>query len=303
MVKGPQMTREDMFTRILVAPGSLIPLTYEGTFDGGKWKDGRLISRYGLLSYAVLDGIPIFVEQPIDEQRINAYLRNCEDVWGKEHRVVRDVSNLYYWSLFSKEAAESGNVVMDVASGEEGGFIKGILRVNPEASVMMNDIDYAPLRAWQLFFRKRNIAPNVCFAVFDASNMPIKSNSVDAVTSVLGFVSALKYDGRALRETYRVMKPGGKLLLLEWLKREEDLLEIGSKLPRKELDEWIRTFPMFPVGAVELGNLLEDIGFKVELYKEVGKRPLIRGRDGLADIAEEYGLKIQATLYAIKAVK
>jgi len=77
-------------------------------------------------------------------------------------------------------------------------------------------------------------------------------------------------------------------------------LEISLKLPRKELDEWIR---MFPMSTVRGRNFLEDIGFKVELFTEVGRRPLIKGRNGFADVAEKYGIKAQAILYAIKAVK
>ncbi len=291
------------FQRLFVAPGSLIPLVYRGTFDGERWKDGSLTCKYGLLNYPVLDGIPIFVDQSIDERRINGYYRGCEYFWGKKHRVVIDVSNPYYWDLFSREAIESGGTVVDVASGEEGGFVKGILDIDPEASVLMSDIDYAPLRAWQLFLRKRKTGLNVCFSVFDASNMPIKSNSVDVVTSVLGFVSALKHDGRALREAYRVLKPKGKLLLLDWLWTEEELSEIALKLPREELNEWIRTFPMSPISTVRWRNLLKDTGFKVELFEEVGKRLPIKGRNGFAKTAEKYGITYEATLYAIKAVK
>jgi len=291
------------FQRILVSPGTLLPLMYEGTFEGERWKDGRLVDKYGIRSYPVLDGIPIFVKQTIDEQRIKSYINMCEYHWQmREHRVVRDVSNSYYWNLFTKEATESSDTIIDIASGEEGGFIKGILHVNPEASVLMSDISYAPLRAWQLLFRRERLGQNVCFAVFDASDMPIKSNSVDIITCVL-FTNTLECDGRALREIHRVLRPGGKFFLLDWMNTDEDLREISSKLPKSELDKWIEKFPLFGISANMFGDMLRSLGFEIEVFAEVGKRPLIKGRNGFADLAEKYKIEIQATLWAIKAIK
>ena len=51
----------------------------------------------------------------------------------------------------------------------------------------------------------------------DAENLPFESNSIDCLTISYGFRNISNYE-KALEEFYRVLKPGGKLGILEFSK-------------------------------------------------------------------------------------
>jgi SAM-dependent methyltransferase len=106
---------------------------------------------------------------------------------------------------------------------------------------------------------------NVHFQQADAHDLPFPDNSFDRITSRLGvmFFDDLQ---RALAEMHRVLKPGGKAVLLAWGPMEQPYFEttIGAvlrTLPGASLPDSARR--MFAFGQpCSLSQRLIDAGFR-----------------------------------------
>lgn len=244
------------FQNIFVVPGSHKLLRYEGTMDGDRWKDGVLKTADGRFSYPVRKGIPDFVppsvgawsEKEIEMIRKGDWIRRN---WETQRQQMRTTSK---FRNFCKHMAECDGLILDVASGPGGGNTPGILYFNSEAKVMMNDLGASVLHEWRAFLRKNSLAPNVSFAGFDATSMPISSNALDIVCSAGGFGNIAPGKGKAIREAFRVLKKGGTLFMADGIIEEESF----SKLPRHIQSEWKRTDPYMTKGYEEL---LKKAGF------------------------------------------
>lgn len=97
---------------------------------------------------------------------------------------------------------------------------------------------------------------NADFAACDAQNLPFKENSFDGIlsNSTLRYVPDLR---KALRETYRVLKPGG-YVLLDFPNKYCPYF--GGHL-KKILVERVHAIDNF-YNAKELKNIFEEAGFK-----------------------------------------
>ena len=71
------------------------------------------------------------------------------------------------------------------------------------------------------------IGGNVSIAQVDAENLPFDDSSFDCVTIAFGLRNVTDKDA-ALRSMHRVLRPGGKLLVLEFSKPAEPLSRITS---------------------------------------------------------------------------
>jgi ubiquinone/menaquinone biosynthesis methyltransferase len=70
----------------------------------------------------------------------------------------------------------------------------------------------------------KNILHNIEWLCADAQNMPIPDNIYDYYTIAFGIRNVTDIN-KALSEAYRVLKPGGKFLCLEFSKVENPMLE------------------------------------------------------------------------------
>ena len=95
------------------------------------------------------------------------------------------------------------------------------------------------------------------FVAVDAARLPLRDAAFDTAVSA----SALHYwdDARAgLAEIRRVLRPGGRLLLLDWLR---------DPLPMRALDAWMRISRVEyrrMYSRAELADALADAGFRVQ---------------------------------------
>lgn len=96
--------------------------------------------------------------------------------------------------------------VLDVAAGTGASSIEF---VRAGADVVAVDFSEGMLEEG----RRRH--PEIDFRQADAMNLPFKDNSFDAVTTSFGLRNIQDFD-RALREFYRVLRPGGHLVVCEF---------------------------------------------------------------------------------------
>ena len=119
-----------------------------------------------------------------------------------------------------------GDTVLDVACGTgDVGF-----EILKKHSVSITGIDLSPkmIELAQGKARQKKL-DNITFIEGDAENLPLDDNSVDCLTISYGFRNISNYE-QALEEFLRVLKPGGKLGILEFSKPKSKFIGIIFKL-------------------------------------------------------------------------
>ena len=121
------------------------------------------------------------------------------------------------WKAYAVHLAgvRSGMTVLDIAGGT--GDLAGVFakKVGATGMVWHTDINQSMLSVGRdRMINAGNIMPT---AVADAEQLPFKDNTFDVITLAFGLRNMTDKDA-ALRSICRVLKPGGKLLILEFSK-------------------------------------------------------------------------------------
>ena len=171
---------------------------------------------------------------------------------------------------------KSGAFVLDVATGT-GDLAFSLLKNQPDARVIGVDLALSMLKRARLKHEARNRNISVYFPLQgDALRLPIKGNMVDVVMIAYG-IRNVPDVYEALREFWRVLKPGGHVLILEFsLPAKGPLRQIyslyfnyvlpflGGLISKDRsayhyLTESVREF----IGPYEMERTLEQVGFTV----------------------------------------
>ena len=137
-----------------------------------------------------------------------------------------------------------GDRVLDLAGGT--GDISALMsrRVGDAGLVVLTDINEAMLDVGRRRLEDRGIVGNIRCALVDAERLPFGDSEFDAVTIAFGLRNVTDKDA-ALREMRRVLRPGGRALILEFSTVQAE--------PLKPLyDAW--SFGVLPI----LGKLVAD---------------------------------------------
>ncbi len=117
---------------------------------------------------------------------------------------------------------EPDSLVLDVAIGT-GEVAMAISRRHPTVRVLGIDFSPAMLTVGRKKIDARKLSDRIGLAAGDGRLLPIRTSSVDAVTISFGIRNILEKDV-VLREFYRVLKPGGQLLIMEFSFPEAPLI-------------------------------------------------------------------------------
>jgi len=285
-----------------VTPGDHRRLVYEGETDaGGRWTDGVLRTEAGDVSFPVEDGIPRFPGQVAsgwdDEEARNDELRKggVED----PDTLIEDnyeVDRTRFEDMVRRILQADGPIV-EIAVGPGGGVAPLLLDLKPDAHVVMNDLGLWPLREWQKLARRKGCWPNLCFAQFDATQMPIASDSVPTVASQSGITNVTPSRHTALQEVFRVLRPGGTFY--GW---EADIdVQTTPASPPDAMETFKKTFP--DSLGFHFEPALHKIGFRVIEMHPTGRSRAIPGDSDLGDFAEQYKTDAYLVGYRIEAAK
>lgn len=121
------------------------------------------------------------------------------------------------WKYFSIQCSGvcHGQKVLDLAGGTGDLTAKFSRLVGEEGKVVLADINDSMLKVGREKLRNRGILGNVSYVQANAEVLPFQDNTFDCITISFGFRNITEKE-RALRSMYRVLKPGGRLLILEF---------------------------------------------------------------------------------------
>ena len=129
------------------------------------------------------------------------------------------------WKRFTIElsAARPGQTVLDIAGGTGDLAARFSRLVGPEGKVILADINAAMLEVGRDRLIVKGATGNIEVVQADAQALPFEDNSIDCITIAFGLRNVTD-KGMALRSMLRVLRPGGRLLVLEFSKPTSPLL-------------------------------------------------------------------------------
>ena len=129
------------------------------------------------------------------------------------------------WKRFAIDCSgvRPGQKVLDLAGGTGDLTAKFSRIVGEKGQVVLADINDSMLKVGRDKLRDLGVVSNVEYVQANAQALPFPENTFDLVTIAFGLRNVTDKD-EALRSIFRVLKPGGRLLILEFSKPSNDLL-------------------------------------------------------------------------------
>ena len=132
------------------------------------------------------------------------------------------------WKRYTIEASgvRRNQLVLDLAGGTGDLTAKFSRLVGENGEVVLADINDSMLKMGREKLRDHGIVGNVNYVQANAEELPFPDNHFDCITISFGLRNVTD-KAKALRSMFRVLKPGGRLLVLEFSK---PVLEPLSKI-------------------------------------------------------------------------
>ena len=212
----------------------------------------------------------------VDEKEKAQHVRGVFDSVASKYDVMNDLMSMglhRVWKAYTVQVAnlKQGDQVLDIAGGTGDLSMAFAKKVGPQGRVVHTDINEAMLSTG----RDRLVDQGLVLPtlVCDAEKLPFPSNHFNLVSVAFGLRNMTHKDV-ALKEMCRVLKPGGKLLVLEFSKVAKPLekaydwysfnilpnlgkLVAGDADSYRYLAESIRMHP----GQEDLKTLIKNAGF------------------------------------------
>ena len=129
------------------------------------------------------------------------------------------------WKRFTIDASavRPGNKVLDLAGGTGDLTRKFSEIVGENGQVVLADINDSMIKVGREKLRNKGYVGNIEYVQANAEALPFADNTFDLVTIAFGLRNVTNKDN-ALASIFRVLKPGGRLLVLEFSKPQQDWL-------------------------------------------------------------------------------
>jgi demethylmenaquinone methyltransferase/2-methoxy-6-polyprenyl-1,4-benzoquinol methylase len=172
------------------------------------------------------------------------------------HRIWKD-------AMMDWLAPRPGQKLLDVAGGTGDVSFRFLKRAQDldakrRASAVVCDMTESMLVAGRQRAEAESMAEDLNWVVGDAMALPFASNSFDVYTISFGIRNVTRI-GDALREAYRVLRPGGRLMVLEF-----------SQLPNEAMQKAydLYSFNVIPVMGQVIANDRDSYQYLVESIRK-----------------------------------
>ena len=216
-------------------------------------------------------------------QNKKGLVQNVFDQVYDQYDLMNDLMSLGVHRMWKKNLlnlinSTPGQKLIDVACGT-GDIAKLFLEnVNRSSHITCVDPNKGMIKKGK---EKLNKFPNLNWVIASAEKLPLKENMFDFYSISFGLRNT-KNLNKALSEAYRILKPGGRYLCLEFSKIQNSSLNfiyknysklipaigklvVGEDEPYKYLTKSIENF----VNQEELINLMRENGFKKCTYRNL----------------------------------
>jgi demethylmenaquinone methyltransferase/2-methoxy-6-polyprenyl-1,4-benzoquinol methylase len=159
-----------------------------------------------------------YQEVPVKEKA--SRVRAVFDSVATRYDLMNDLMSLGIHRLWKRRTVELAGVrrgqrVLDLAAGT-GDLAEQFARiVGPAGGVVMSDINEAMLAQGRERLVDAGVVGNLDYVLANAETLPFADNSFDCVTIGFGLRN-VTHKQYALNEMFRVLRPGGRALVLEF---------------------------------------------------------------------------------------
>ncbi|UCD88060.1 MAG: bifunctional demethylmenaquinone methyltransferase/2-methoxy-6-polyprenyl-1,4-benzoquinol methylase UbiE [Desulfobacterales bacterium] len=219
-------------------------------------------------------------------EKVHWVLRHFDTVAGK-YDLMNTILSLGIHLVWKRTAVKKmglkpGDRVIDVCGGTGDLSVLAARDVGPSGRVVLYDINRSMIQAGAHRMIRPSLGDCISFVQGDAEEISFSERCFDA--AMVGFgIRNLTYPEKGFQEIYRVLKPGGKLMCLEFSRPISPLfrrvydwysfsvmpwlgeLIVGSRLAYTYLPESIRMF-LLPEA---LCSLLERVGFTQVAFRRL----------------------------------
>lgn len=161
-----------------------------------------------------------FSEVPLEEKVKR--VKGVFDSVAGNYDIMNDVMSMGVHRVWKRQTIDlsgvrPGHKVLDLAGGT-GDLTKAFAkRVGKTGQVVLADINESMVRVGRDRLINEGISGNVDYTITNAEALAFPDNSFDLATIAFGLRNVTNKD-KALEELYRVLKPGGQLMILEFSK-------------------------------------------------------------------------------------
>ena len=159
------------------------------------------------------------VAAPDKARRVRAVFDSVADRYDLMNDLMSfGIHRLWKRFLLSQTALRPGQAALDVAGGTgdiAAGLARQVRSRDRGGRVVLTDINAAMLQHGRDRLLDLGLASQVDYVQGDAERLPFADRSFDCVTIAFGLRNVTDKDA-ALRSMFRVLRPGGQLLVLEF---------------------------------------------------------------------------------------
>ena len=161
-----------------------------------------------------------FSDVPAPEKE--GMVRAVFDSVAENYDLMNDLMSMGIHRLWKRVTIErsgvkTGDLVLDVAGGTGDLAIKFSKLVGNEGQVILTDINGSMLNTGRDRIIDQGLVKGIDFVQSNAEMLPFADNSFDCISIAFGLRN-VTHKEKALQSMYRVLKPGGRLLVLEFSK-------------------------------------------------------------------------------------
>jgi demethylmenaquinone methyltransferase/2-methoxy-6-polyprenyl-1,4-benzoquinol methylase len=191
------------------------------------------------------------------------------------------IHRLWKWITINQSGVRRGYKVLDIAGGTGDLTRRFSKLVGETGQVVLADINASMLNVGRDRLTDLGVVGNIEFVQANAEMLPFPDHYFDCITIAFGLRNVTDKD-KALASIYRVLKPGGQLMVLEFSKPDEwlspiydtysfKLLPLIGKIVANDEDSYrylAESIRMHP-DQDTLKGMMETVGFERCQYQNM----------------------------------